>query len=87
MAPPAEEVSGSTLRRGDRGPEVFELQRRLQRVGAYWGPEDGVYSERVEEAVAEFQRRARVMSDPSGVYGPETRRALEAWTSGREHRS
>ncbi|MFC9943372.1 peptidoglycan-binding domain-containing protein [Streptomyces pratensis] len=85
--PPAEEVSGTTLRRGDRGAEVSELQRRLEEIWVYRGPTDGDYSERVEEAVAEFQRWVSVRSDPPGVYGPETRSALEAQTNGRGHRS
>ncbi|MFF3829706.1 peptidoglycan-binding protein [Streptomyces sp. NPDC002458] len=86
-APPVEEASGSTLRRGDRGAEVSELQRRLQEIWVYRGPDDGDYSERVEQAVAEYQRWVSVQGDPSGVYGPETRRALEAQTSGRGRRS
>ncbi|MEU2676841.1 peptidoglycan-binding protein [Streptomyces sp. NPDC007107] len=86
-APPAEEASGTTLRRGDRGAEVSELQRRLQEIWVYRGPEDGDYSERVEQAVAEYQRWVSVQGDPSGVYGPETRRALEAQTSGQGRRS
>ncbi|MFJ8167271.1 peptidoglycan-binding protein [Streptomyces sp. NPDC094473] len=86
-APPAEEASGTTLRRGDRGAEVSELQRRLQEIWVYRGPDDGDYSERVEQAVAEYQRWVSVQGDPSGVYGPETRRALEAQTSGRGRRS
>lgn len=81
-APPAEEGSGTTLRRGDRGPEVFELQRRLQEVWVYRGPADGTYSGQVEQAVAEYQRWVSVKSDPPGVYGPETRQALEARTNG-----
>lgn len=87
-APPADKAStGPTLRRGDRGPAVSELQRRLQEVWAYRGHEDGDYSHQVEEAVAEYQRWVSVQGDPSGVYGPETRRALEAQTSGRGRRS
>ncbi|RPK43066.1 peptidoglycan-binding protein [Streptomyces sp. ADI93-02] len=86
-APPAEEASGTTLRRGDRGAEVSELQRRLQEIWVYRGPDDGDYSERVEQAVAEYQRWVSVQGDPSGVYGPETRHALEAQTSGRGRRS
>ncbi|MFD6279014.1 peptidoglycan-binding protein [Streptomyces sp. NPDC060209] len=80
-------MSGTTLRRGDRGAEVSELQRRLQEIWVYRGPENGDYSEQVEQAVAEFQRWVSVKDDPSGVYGPETRRALEAQTSGRGRRS
>ncbi|MEU0132544.1 peptidoglycan-binding domain-containing protein [Streptomyces sp. NPDC006296] len=86
-APPVEEVAGTTLRRGDRGPEVSELQRRLQEVWVYRGPDDGTYSAQVEQAVAEYQRWASVRSDPPGVYGPETRSALEARTTGRGRRS
>ncbi|TXS08726.1 peptidoglycan-binding protein [Streptomyces sp. NBC_01201] len=86
-APPAEEVSGATLRRGDSGAEVSELQRRLQEIWVYRGPENGDYSAQVEQAVAEYQRWVSVRSDPSGVYGPETRSALEAQTSGRGRRS
>ncbi|MFC8227105.1 peptidoglycan-binding protein [Streptomyces sp. NPDC057287] len=86
-APPVEEVSAGTLRPGDQGAEVSELQRRLQEVWVYRGPDDGAYSERVEQAVAEYQRWVSVTGDPSGVYGPETRRALEAHTNGRGRRS
>ncbi|MFB8115981.1 peptidoglycan-binding protein [Streptomyces sp. NPDC055962] len=85
--PPVEELSAGTLRRGDRGPEVSELQRRLQEVWVYRGPEDGTFSHEVEQAVAEYQRWVSVHSDPPGVYGPETRSALESRTSGRGRRS
>lgn len=85
-APPVAELSGGTLRRGDSGAEVAELQRRLQEIWVYRGPEDGTYSEQVEQAVAEYQRWVSVADDPSGVYGPETRRALESQTSGRGRR-
>lgn len=80
-APPAQAPDG-TLRRGDSGAEVAELQRRLQEIWVYRGPDDGQYSDRVEQAVAEFQRWMSVRSDPSGVYGPETRQALESRTTG-----
>ncbi|MEV3928528.1 MULTISPECIES: peptidoglycan-binding protein [unclassified Streptomyces] len=85
-APPVAEVSGGTLRRGDSGAEVAELQRRLQEIWVYRGPEDGTYSEQVEQAVADYQRWVSVANDPSGVYGPETRRALESQTNGRGRR-
>ncbi|MEV2247053.1 peptidoglycan-binding domain-containing protein [Streptomyces sp. NPDC049970] len=85
-APPAE-VAVATLRRGDSGAEVAELQRRLQEIWVYRGPEDSRYSGQVEQAVAEFQRWVSAGSDPSGVYGPETRQALEARTTGDGRRS
>ncbi|MFJ3142750.1 peptidoglycan-binding protein [Streptomyces halstedii] len=80
-APPVQ-ATGGTLRRGDQGPEVAELQRRLQEKWIYMGPDDAHYTDRVERAVREFQRWVSVSTDPPGVYGPETRRALEAETTG-----
>ncbi|MFE3516073.1 peptidoglycan-binding protein [Streptomyces sp. NPDC059166] len=85
-APPVEGLATNTLRRGDRGAEVSELQRRLQEIWVYRGPESGTYSEQVEQSVAEYQRWVSVRSDAPGVYGPETRRALEAQTTGQGRR-
>ncbi|MGW4228909.1 peptidoglycan-binding domain-containing protein [Streptomyces sp. NPDC004980] len=80
-APPAQ-IAGPTLRRGDQGPEVAELQRRLQEKWIYHDRDNGNFSDRVERAVREFQSWVSVQTDPPGVYGPETRRALEAQTTG-----
>ncbi|CAL9538211.1 hypothetical protein SUDANB6_04200 [Streptomyces sp. enrichment culture] len=74
---------GSVLRRGDRGPQVAELQGRLREVRLYAGDADGVFDRRVEEAVRTFQWTRGIRSDEPGVYGPETRQRLEAETSGR----
>ncbi|MFD4130009.1 peptidoglycan-binding protein [Streptomyces globisporus] len=84
-APPAE-FAGPSLRAGDRGPEVGVLQNRLREVWLYSGPSDQNYSERVENAVAVYQSYKAIQGDPVGVYGPNTRRALEAETTGRGHR-
>ncbi|MFF8843934.1 peptidoglycan-binding protein [Streptomyces sp. NPDC015127] len=73
--------STKTLRRGDSGPAVTELQLRLAEIRLYEGPADGEYSESVEDAVARYQWARGIKSDPLGVYGPKTRRALEAETS------
>ena len=81
QAPPA--LNGSTLQPGDSGAEVAELQRRLKEVWLYHGPTDGTYSGRVEDAVAVYQSYKAIQGDPEGVYGPNTRQALEAETSGR----
>ncbi|WP_418956840.1 peptidoglycan-binding domain-containing protein [Streptomyces tritici] len=77
-----ESAGGPTLRRGDSGPEVSELQRRLKEIWAYRGPDNGYYGDRVEQAVADFQSSMDIHEDPRGVYGPTTREALEAVTEG-----
>ncbi|MEV8348679.1 peptidoglycan-binding protein [Streptomyces niveus] len=74
--------SGATLRRGDSGAEVEELQRRLSEIWLYNDDYDGRFGERVEAAVRVYQSYKNIEGDPSGVYGPNTRRALEAETSG-----
>lgn len=83
VAPPAPPQDGSTLRRGDHGPEVAELQRRLQEIGLFMSPDDADYTDRVEDAVHRYQRYMYIQGDGDGVYGPHTRRALEAVTTGR----
>ncbi len=84
--PPQESTQpgGETLRPGDRGEEVEELQRRLKQVRALDDdePEDGVYSEDVFRAVARFQGRNNVRGDRFGEYGPSTRQVLESQTRG-----
>ncbi|MGI5352210.1 peptidoglycan-binding protein [Streptomyces sp. CA-250714] len=76
--------SGETLRPGDTGGDVVELQRRLKEAGYYDrdAPEDGVYSSRVQEAVFRYQAHYHLWDDTPGEYGPATRRHLEARTSG-----
>ncbi|MEV5881360.1 peptidoglycan-binding domain-containing protein [Streptomyces sp. NPDC052020] len=73
----------SVLRRGDRGPQVADLQTRLRKVYLYTGEVDGVFDQRVEDALRNFQWSRGIRSDELGVYGPETRQRLEAETSGR----
>ncbi|WP_324793474.1 peptidoglycan-binding domain-containing protein [Streptomyces cyaneofuscatus] len=81
-APPAE-LAPSSLRRGDQGPQVAVLQNRLAEVWLYHGDADGNFNDRVENAVRVYQSYKAIQGDPAGVYGPETRRALEAETTGR----
>ncbi|MEV6720495.1 peptidoglycan-binding protein [Streptomyces xanthochromogenes] len=76
LAPPA----SSTLRRGDKGPGVLELQQRLAQLGLYTGSIDGGFGSRTERAVRDFQAYLGVEGDPAGVYGPPTRQALESVT-------
>ncbi|MFH9392075.1 peptidoglycan-binding protein [Streptomyces sp. NPDC017413] len=85
-APPAADpppgLAGSSLRPGDRGPEVAELQVRLAEVWLYSGQPDGNYDDQVRNAVAVYQSYKAIQGDPAGVYGPNTRRALETETNG-----
>ncbi|MGW7567130.1 peptidoglycan-binding domain-containing protein [Streptomyces tendae] len=71
---------GATLRRGDQGPEVVELQQRLKEKWMYWGDLNGNYNRQVEDAVRQYQWESRIHTDEVGVYGPETRRRLESET-------
>lgn len=46
-----------TLIPGDRGADVFEVQRRLKQLGYYNGSLDGKYGETMKEAVFKFQKQ------------------------------
>lgn len=69
-----------TLREGDSGPAVAELQRRLAQVQMYGRKAHGVYDAEVRYAVYRYQSGYGVKGDPEGVYGPKTRRSLESRT-------
>ncbi|WP_181018904.1 peptidoglycan-binding domain-containing protein, partial [Streptomyces fradiae] len=75
-------TDGATLSRGDRGEEVLGLQQRLRSIGFYDNAMNGRYDKNVERAVAAYQQRRGIGGDSPGVYGPETRRALEGETGG-----
>ncbi|MYW08352.1 peptidoglycan-binding protein [Streptomyces sp. SID2563] len=81
--PPSSTDDAGTLRRGDRGTEVAELQNRLREVWVYNGPVDSDYGDRTEQAVSDLQTWWSIDGDPDGVYGPNTRSRLEAVTTGR----
>ncbi|MGW5328472.1 peptidoglycan-binding protein [Streptomyces sp. NPDC004014] len=72
-----------TLRQGDTGPEVTELQQRLLRVPDVYrdGSTSGTYDAPLTEAVARFQLWYGISGDETGVYGDDTRRALESRTA------
>ena len=57
-----------TVRKGDRGPAVKAVQRRLRLIA------DGVFGPVTHRSVKRFQRRKRLVAD--GIVGPLTRRAL-----------
>ncbi len=80
-AAPAED---GFLREGDSGPEVTALQERLLRVPDVYrdGRTDGRYDATLREAVARFQLWYGIRGDETGVYGDDTRQALESRTGG-----
>ncbi|MFF0428567.1 peptidoglycan-binding protein [Streptomyces sp. NPDC004520] len=72
-------ASALALALGSTGPEVVDLQGRLQQLYLYLGPADGVFGESLEVALSRFQV-ARAVPEEPGVYGPMTRAALYAET-------
>ncbi|MFI8192581.1 peptidoglycan-binding domain-containing protein [Streptomyces sp. NPDC085946] len=62
---------------------MAELQRRLLRVPDVYanGSADGRYDAALTAAVARFQLWYGVRGDETGVYGDDTRRALESRTA------
>lgn len=86
VAPPTRQAvdpdGGGTLREGDRGPEVTELQQRLRKIPNVYdnGPTSGTYDDTLTEAVARFQLWYGIRGDETGVYGNDTRRDLESRT-------
>jgi hypothetical protein len=71
-----------TLREGDSGPEVTDLQQRLLRIPNVYenGSTNGTYDPDLTEAVARFQLWYGIRGDETGVYGDDTRRDLESRT-------
>jgi hypothetical protein len=62
------------LKRGSRGDVVRELQKKLDELGYDVGSADGVFGERTESAVIDFQIDEGLTVD--GIVGPETLDAL-----------
>ncbi|MEU1852775.1 peptidoglycan-binding protein [Streptomyces sp. NPDC019990] len=82
--PPVADPDGpGTLREGASGPEVSELQQRLLRIPDVYrdGSTSGRYDSTLTAAVARFQLWYGIRGDESGVYGDDTRAALESRTA------
>jgi len=79
----ADPDGAGTLREGDTGPEVTELQRRLLRIPNVYdnGATSGTYDATLTAAVARFQLWYGIRGDETGVYGDDTRLDLEARTT------
>ncbi|WP_217545009.1 peptidoglycan-binding protein [Streptomyces sp. GbtcB6] len=72
-----------TLRQGDTGPDVVELEQRLLRIPDVYrdGSTAGTYDAALTAAVERFQVWYGISGDERGVYGDDTRRSLESRTS------
>ena len=64
------------LRRGDRGPLVEVLQKRLRELGYRPGGADGVFGSLTRAAVLAFQAENHLKTD--GIAGPLTQEALNS---------
>ncbi|GAB2871800.1 hypothetical protein GCM10027074_44310 [Streptomyces deserti] len=82
-APSSAPADPGILREGDSGPQVTELQERLLRVPNVYqdGSASGRYDATLTAAVARFQLWYGVRGDETGVYGDDTRLALESRTA------
>lgn len=67
-------VEFPVLRRGMRGAAVIGLQEKLNAIGVYNGPIDGIFGSQTEAAVIEAQRRLNLTQD--GVVGSATWTAI-----------
>jgi lipoprotein-anchoring transpeptidase ErfK/SrfK len=67
-------AASGALRRGDSGPRVKALQKRLRRLKYWTGPTDGNFGNLTEQAVYAFQKAQRL--SPDGVVGERTRAKL-----------
>ncbi|MFF2997071.1 peptidoglycan-binding protein [Streptomyces sp. NPDC057950] len=79
----ADPDGAGTLREGDSGQEVSALQQRLLRIPDVYagGSTDGSYDATLTAAVARFQLWYGIRGDETGVYGDDTRAALESRTT------
>ena len=59
---------------GSRGPEVSQIQRRLDELQCYSGPADGIFGGGTESAVRTYQRTQGLT--PDGRVGSQTWSAL-----------
>ena len=74
-SPSPTEKPRTTLVRGDQGPRILALQRRLSELGYWLGEPDGSFGSLTQQAVYALQKSAGISRD--GIVGPRTERALE----------
>jgi len=67
-------LGNSTLRLGSRGPDVVELQTKLNYCGFNVGKADGIFGSITKQGVIKFQKANSLVGD--GVVGPMTAKTL-----------
>ncbi|MCF6409871.1 L,D-transpeptidase family protein [Pseudalkalibacillus salsuginis] len=67
-------VSTTVLKKGSRGTEVKNLQKRLTELGYSTNGIDGIFGHNTDAAVRKFQKAKKLKVD--GVVGPATQKAL-----------
>jgi len=75
LRPQVPALTSGLLRQGTSGPEVKAVQQALAAVGHSPGKIDGVFGAQTVQALAAFQTSVGLPAD--GVWGPETKAALE----------
>lgn len=70
------ELGDRTLRKGDKGEDVRELQRQLNALGHDCGAADGIYGAKTVAGVKSFQQKHGLTAD--GIAGKQTYAALES---------
>src|SRR4051794_24704419 len=75
VSAPADPDGTGTLREGDSGPAVTDLQERLLHIPDVYadGSTNGAYDATLKAAVARFQLWYGIRGDETGVYGNDTR--------------
>ena len=63
-------AASGTMRQGDRGENVKQLQAKLKELGLYSLKTDGVYGRGTAQAVLEYQQKNGLKAD--GIAGPKT---------------
>lgn len=69
-------LGDGTLKLGSRGPDVVELQTKLNSVGFDVGTADGIFGNMTKQSVINFQRENSLVGD--GIVGPLTVKTLNS---------
>ncbi len=67
---PDDPYTERTLKLGNSGTDVANMQMRLKAAGYYFGAADGVFGKNTKEAVIKFQKAHNLKQD--GIVGPQT---------------